>query len=186
MKKSLTQLSLVISLCFLLGFTFGCQNQAAKAELDQFKAQAEFQEQNKALVNRMYEAANERDFEAYKEVVAPEYAWYVPSRNTESISREGSMEFVREMFDAFPDCHWSIEDLIAEGNIVVSRFIFRGTHEGEYQGIPATGNKIEISGFMMTRIENGKLVEDKEEVDQLGFMQQLGMELKPKEVTGKK
>ena len=177
MKKLLTVIPLVILLCF----TFSCQNQEAMAELEEMKAQAEVEEQNKALVKRMYEAANERDFEAYKEVVAPEYAWYVPSRNTKPISREGTIEFVREMVNAFPDCHWSIEDLIAVGDIVVSRFIFRGTHEGEFRGIPATGNKIEISGFMMTRIENGKLVEDKEDVDQLGFMQQLGMELKPKE-----
>jgi len=57
----------------------------------------------------------------------------------------------------------------------------RGTHEGEFRGIPATGNKVEVSGIMMTRIENGIIVEDKEEADMLGFMQQLGMELKPKE-----
>jgi len=180
MKKSLTQLFLVISLCFLLCFTFSCKNQGAMAELEEFKAQAEVEEQNKELVKRFYEACNERDFEALKEVVAPWYAWYVPSRNTEPISREGSMEFVREIFKAFPDCHWSIEDLIAEGNIVVSRFIMRGTHEGEFEGIPATGNKVEVSGFMMTRIENGKYVEDKEDVDMLGMMMQLGMELKPK------
>jgi len=177
MKKFFMILPLALILCFMVS----CQDKEAMAELEEFKAQAELQKQNKELVKRFYAAANKGDSEALKEVLAPEYAWYVPSRNTEPISREGSMEFVREMFDAFPDCHWSIEDLIAEGNIVVSRFIFRGTHEGEYQGIPATGNKIEISGFMMTRIENGKLVEDKEDVDLLGFMQQLGMELKPKE-----
>jgi len=177
MKKLLLQIIMIIPVILLLCFTFSCKNQGAMAELEEFKTQVEVEEQNKELVKRFYEAANERDFEALKEVLAPEYAWYVPSRNTEPISREGSMEFVREMFDAFPDCHWSIEDLIAEGNIVVSRFIFRGTHEGEYQGILATGNKIEISGFMMTRIENGKLVEDKEEADTLGMMQQLGMEL---------
>jgi len=177
MKKLCMILPMAMVLCFMVG----CQNQEAMVEFEEMKAQAEVEEQNKELVKHFYEAANERDFEAYKELLAPEYAWYVPSRNTEPISREGSMEFVRGMFDAFPDCHWSIEDLIAEGNIVVSRFIFRGTHEGEYQGIPATGNKIEISGFMMARIENGKIVEDKEDVDLLGFMQQLGMELKPKE-----
>lgn len=48
-------------------------------------------------------------------------------------------------------------------------------------GIGATGNKVENSGIMITRIENGKIVEDKEDWDMLGLMQQLGMELKPKE-----
>ena len=181
MKKSLTQLFLVISLCFLLCFSISCQNQEAMAELEKFKAQAEVEEQNKELIKRMYEAINKGDIEVYAEVLAPEYVWYMPSGNTKPISREGTIEFVREARNGFPDCHWSLEDLIAEGDIVLSRFIFRGTHTGEFQGIPATGNKVEMSGFMMTRIENGKCVEDKEEADTLGMMQQLGMELKPKE-----
>jgi len=58
----------------------------------------------------------------------------------------------------------------------------RGTHQGEFQGIPATGNKVEISGIIISRIENGKIVEEREDWDLLGFMQQLGLELKPKEV----
>ena len=83
--------------------------------------------------------------------------------------------------NGFPDFAYSIEELIAEDDIVMSRFIFRGTHEGEFQGIPATGNKIEVSSILMIRIQNGKIVEFKEELDQLGMMMQLGFELKPKE-----
>ncbi len=177
MKKLLMIIPLVILLCF----TFGCQNKEAMAELEEFKAQAEVEEQNKELIKRMYEVINKGDIEAYAEMLAPEYVWYMPSRSTKPISREGTIEFVREARNAFLDCHWSLEDVIAEGDIVLSRFIFRGTHIGEFQGIPATGNKVEMSGFMMTRIENGKCVEDKEEADTLGMMMQLGMELKPKE-----
>jgi steroid delta-isomerase-like uncharacterized protein len=177
MKKLLMIIPLVILFCF----TFGCQDKEVMAELEKFKAQAEVEEQNKGLVKRMYEAFEKGDFEAYKEVVAPEYAWYQPSRSTKPISREETIEFGKMLRNAFPDFAYSVEELIAEDDIVISRFIFRGTHEGEFQGIPATGNKVEMSGFMMTRIENGKLVEDKEEADQLGMMMQLGMELKPKE-----
>jgi steroid delta-isomerase-like uncharacterized protein len=97
------------------------------------------------------------------------------------MSREETIEFGKMLRNAFPDIIYSIEELIAVEDRVISRFIVRGTHEGEYQGIPATGNKIEVSGIMMTRIENGKIVEDKEELDALGLMMQLGMELKPKE-----
>jgi steroid delta-isomerase-like uncharacterized protein len=129
----------------------------------------------------MYEAWEKGDFEAYKEVVAPEYVWYLPSRSTKPMSREETIEFGKMLRNAFPDIIYSIEELIAVEDRVISRFIVRGTHEGEYQGIPATGNKIEVSGIMMTRIENGKIVEDKEELDALGLMMQLGMELKPKE-----
>jgi len=175
MKKLLMILPLALILCFMVG----CQDKAAMAELEEFKAQAEVEEQNKGLVKRMYEAFEKGDFEAYKEAVAPEYAWYLP-RSTKPISREETIEFGKMLRNAFPDFSYSIEELIAGEDRVISIFIFRGTHEGEYQGIPATGNKIEFSGVMITRIENGKIVEDKEEFDSLGLMQQLGMELQPK------
>ncbi|MCJ7523667.1 MAG: ester cyclase [Candidatus Aminicenantes bacterium] len=177
MKKLCVILPLALILCFMVG----CQDKKAMAELDALKAQADVEEQNKGLVKRMYEAFEKGDFEAYKEVVAPEYAWYSPSRSTKPLSREETIEFGKMLRNGFPDFAYSVEDLIAEDDIIISRFIFRGTHEGEFQGIPATGNKVEMSGFMMTRIENGKIVEDKEEYDGLGFMMQLGMELKPKE-----
>ncbi len=177
MKKLL----MVIPLVFLLCFTFSCQDKEAMTEFEAMKAQAKVEEQNKDLVKRMYEAFEKGDFEAYKEAVAPEYAWYLPSRSTKPISREETIEFGKMLRNAFPDFSYSIEELIAVEDRVISIFIFRGTHEGEFQGIPATGNKVEMSGVMITRIENGKIVEDKEEADQLGMMMQLGLELKPKE-----
>ncbi len=172
---------MIIPLVILLFFTFGCQDKEAMAELEKFKAQKEIEAQNKELVKRMYEAFEKGDFEAYKEVVAPEYLWYLPSRSTKPRSREETIEFGKMLRNAFPDFSYNIEELIAGEDRVISIFIFRGTHEGEFQGIPATGNKIEFSGVMITRIENGKIVEDKEEFESLGFMTQLGMELKPKE-----
>jgi steroid delta-isomerase-like uncharacterized protein len=173
---------LVVSLVLLLCFAFGCQNKAEKAELEKFRAQATLEEENKAVVNRMWDAWNKGDFEAFKEVVAPEYAFYTPSRNTKPMSREETIEMGKMLHKSFPDVNFSIEELIAGGDKVVSRYIMRGTHQGEWAGIPATGNKVEISGFIVHRIEKGKVVEDREDWDSLGTMQQLGMELKPKEV----
>ena len=172
---------MVLPVALILCFMFGCQDKAAMAELEAMKTQAEVEEQNKALVKRMFEAWEKGDFEAYKEVVAPEFVWYNPSKSTKPMSREETIEFGKMMQNAFPDVTFSIEELIAVEDRVISRFIFRGSHEGEFQGIPATRNKIEISGILMTRIENGKIVEDREEFEALGFMQQLGMELRPKE-----
>ncbi len=59
--------------------------------------------------------------------------------------------------------------------------IVTGTHQGEFQGIPATGNEIEVSTILIWSFKNGKIVEEREEANWLGMMQQLGMELKPKE-----
>jgi steroid delta-isomerase-like uncharacterized protein len=180
-KKLLSIIPLVLLLCF----AFSCQNKAEKAELEKFRAQAKVEEQNKAIANREWEAWSKGDFEAFKEVVAPEYVWYMPSSSTKPLSKEETIEFGKMMHNGFPDVTFSIEEMFAVGDRVISRYIMRGTHQGEIQGIPATGNKIEISGIMINRIENGKVVEDREDADMLGLMQQLGMELKPKEAEKK-
>ena len=181
MKKLLYVIPLVILLCF----TFGCQNKAEKAELEKFRTQAKIEEQNKAIANREWEAWSKGDFEAFKEVVAPEYVYHMPSGSTKSLSREETIEMGKMVHNGFPDVIFSIEEMFAVGDRVISRYTMRGTHQGETQGIPATGNKIEISGIMINRIEKGKVVEDREEADMLGLMQQLGMELKPKQAEKK-
>jgi len=93
-----------------------------------------------------------------------------------------SMHACNEMVRrAFPDFHVSIQEQIATDDRVIQRGINRGTHEADYLGIPTTGNKIEFGSIIVCRIENGKIVEEREFADMLSFMQQLGMELKPKE-----
>jgi steroid delta-isomerase-like uncharacterized protein len=175
----------VVPLVLLFCFTIACQDKGAMADLQKFKAQAKVEEQNKALVNRMWdEAWGKVDSEAFKELVAPEYLFYLPL-NTKPWSRVETIEGAKMMRKSFPDLNFRIEEIDAVKDRVISRFIVRGTHQGEFEGIPATGNKIEISGIMITRIEKGKIVEDKEDWDGLGLMQQLGMELKPMEAKKK-
>jgi len=79
------------------------------------------------------------------------------------------------------DANFTVEGLIISGNKIISRWVVKGTHQGQFEGIPATGNKIEYSGIMITRIENEKIIEDRENWDGLGLFEQLGMELRPKE-----
>jgi steroid delta-isomerase-like uncharacterized protein len=177
MKKLLLILPLALILCFMVA----CQDKAAMAELEEFKAQAALEEQNKQLVKHEWELYSKGEFEAFKELFAPEYVYYSPSAAPKPVSIEESIEFGKMIFKAFPDSSWTIEELFAEGNTVVTRWIWKGTHEGEFMGIPPTGNKAEIGGIGITRIENGKIVEEREDYDGLGMMQQLGMELKPKE-----
>jgi steroid delta-isomerase-like uncharacterized protein len=75
---------------------------------------------------------------------------------------------------AFPDWHCEIEDFVAEGDRVVNRWIGRGTHKGDFFGIPATGKSVTLTGVTEHRVENGKIVNDWSVGDQLGLMQQLG------------
>jgi len=181
MKKLVCIVPLVLVFCF----TITCQDKAAMAELEKYKAQAKVEEQNKALVNREWEAWSKGDSEALKEVLAPEYVWYAPSGTTKPNSLEETIEIGKKMHKDLPDVTFSIEEIFAAGDRVVVRYIMRYTQGGELQALPATGNKIEMSGIMIHRIENGKVVEDKEEFDRLGEMEQLGMELKPKEAKKK-
>jgi steroid delta-isomerase-like uncharacterized protein len=169
----------------LLCLSFACRDKAAMAELDKFNVQAKVEEQNKVLLSQMWELWNKGDFAAWKLMHADEYVYYSPSNSTKGLSREETIEMGKAFFKSFPDATTSIEELIVAGDKVITRWILRGTHKGEYAGIPATGNKVENSGIMITRIENGKIVEDKEDYDTFGMMTQLGMELKPVEAKKK-
>jgi len=87
----------------------------------------------------------------------------------------------RAFYAAFPDMYHRIEDIIAKGDRVIVRTTNRGTHKGEIMGVPPSGKEIVYSVIDICRFENGKIVEEWVEFDSLGLMQQLGMELKPKE-----
>jgi len=177
MKKLL----LVLPLVFLLCFTLACQDKAAMAELKEFRAQADVEAQNKELVKQVWELYGKGDFEAFKELYAPEFVYYSPSATPKPVSIEEAIEFGKIILKAFPDGSWTIEGIFASGDRVVTRWIYKGTHEREFMGIPPTGNKVEFGGITIARIKDGKIVESREDYDSLGFMQQLGMELKPKE-----
>jgi steroid delta-isomerase-like uncharacterized protein len=159
----------------------GCQDKEAMAELEAMKAQAALEEENKALVMRYFEAWGKGDFETLEALQAPDFAFYYPSISPNPVPKEDLKPMGEMLRNAFPDISFSMEEICADGDRVIFRFIQRGTHEGEYMGIPATGSKIECSGFLMSRFENGKVVEQREDFDELGLWMQLGYELKPKE-----
>jgi steroid delta-isomerase-like uncharacterized protein len=177
MKK----LCMILSMVLLLCFTFSCQDKEAMAELEEMKAQAEVEEQNEALMRKQFEEWNKGNIEFFMEMTTPDYAYYTPSANPNPNSREDAVESVKMFWKGFPDISFSIEEIMAEGDKITTRFVARGTHEGEFMGIPATGKKIEMGAIIITRIENGKFAEEWEEMDIMGLMMQLGMELKPKE-----
>lgn len=89
--------------------------------------------------------------------------------------REGPRALFKMMRSAFPDLHATIEDIVEEGDTVMVRARFSGTHEGEFMGIPATGNKFDIAVFDQLRFANDRLVEHWGLMDNMGMMQQLGV-----------
>ena len=177
MKKLLLILPLALIICFMVS----CQDKEAMAELEAMKAQAEIEEQNKELIRNYIKEMDNKNFEIFNEAYAPDAKVYFPSNITTPMSIEQTVPMAKSFSEAFPDFNHSIEELIAEGDKVILRAIDRGTHQGEFNGIPATGKKIEMGIIAIFKFKEGKIVEAWEEADILGLMQQLGMELKPKE-----
>jgi len=134
--------------------------------------------QNKAIARRFLdELWNRSNFGLVDQLLASDYDGH---SSTVIRGPEGAMEFVPRLRNAFPDFQFSILDQIAEGDKVATRWTIRGTHEGEFQGIPPSGKQIEMTGITIFRIANGKLIEGWTNEDVLGMLQQLGAIPTPK------
>ena len=175
MKKSFVILPLV--LCLIIS----CQDKQATAELEELKAQKELEEQNKALLEKNYEELNNKNLQFIDELYDPQYSFYNPSINPNPTSLEDMKGILESVFKAFPDANWSIKEIFAEGDRVIVWDVFSGTHENEFRGIPATGNKVEGSSILIFKIENGKILEERQEANMLERMLQMGMERNLKE-----
>jgi len=131
-------------------------------------------EQNKASVRRIFEEGlNQNKPGVFDELIAPSYVNHdlpapVPGP-------EGFKMVIGLFLAAFPDMHATIEEALAEGDKVITRGYFTGTHKGDFQGIPPTGKQVNVKYIDIWRVENGKMVENWVRLDQLGMMQQLGV-----------
>lgn len=94
---------------------------------------------------------------------------------------DGIKQAVSAFRQAFPDLAYTVEDQIAEGDVVVTRFSARGTHRGSFLGVAPTGRVVTYSGFDMNRVRDGRIVESWVNYDALALLQQLGI---VKEISG--
>lgn len=109
------------------------------------------------------------------EVLAEGYHVVKNMGGTEELSLEEYRQIVDHFRSAFPDLHKEPDQVIATGDTVVIPYTFTGTHEGELQGIPPTGNEVEVAAVDICRIEDGKIAREWFVADFLGMMQQLGV-----------
>jgi predicted ester cyclase len=131
-------------------------------------------EENKVIVRRfLEEGINQGNEELFLSLLAPNVVdHYAPPGFPPG--REG-WNLNRKVFrDAFPDLCFEEQDIVAEGNLVVGRYVLRGTHEGEFFGIPPTGRRIVVSNIHIVRLEDGIIVEHWGNGDDLGMLRQLG------------
>jgi len=143
--------------------------------LEEMRAQSDLEAQNKAVVQRYWDGKwNERRPEILDELQTPDVAYHGTSMNMTGI--EEYKQVYRNFLSAFHDTRLKVEDLIAEGDKVMSRVSMHGTHKGEFEGIPPTGKVLTLSAFTVFRLVDGKIVEEWEILDELGMMQQLGVD----------
>ena len=131
--------------------------------------------ENKAVIGRFVEEVlNQGRLERADELVALDFVELDPLPGQQP-GREGLKQVIAAFRTAFPDIDWVIEEMVAEGDKVFSRFTWNGTHRGEFFGVPATGKQITVKGVVVDRVLNGQMVESRILMDGLGMMTQLGV-----------
>jgi steroid delta-isomerase-like uncharacterized protein len=132
-------------------------------------------EHNKQVVRRFIEEVqNKKNWDTFDALHQPDFVnLSAPPGMPNDL--DGGRIFLGAFLNAFPDCHFTVDDMIAEGDRVVTKKTFTGTHTGEFMGIPATGKPVKITFVDILRLRDGKIVEHWLSMDQLSFMQQLGV-----------
>jgi steroid delta-isomerase-like uncharacterized protein len=130
-------------------------------------------EENKAIARQFYKLIETGDLDLADEVVAEDYVNHnaIPGQTP---GLAGYKEAISALRASVPDIQYTIDDQIAEGDKVLTRYRATGTHQGEFLGVPASGKPLTFRALVLQRVVNGKIQESWLEMDMLGLMQQMG------------
>ncbi len=127
---------------------------------------------NKAIIRRLVEEGmNKHDLSVLTKMYS-DCVYHSPVVG--ELRGEAYRQFMASVIAAFPDAVQTVEDQLEEGDKVMTRYSFKGTHKGPLMGIPPTGKQVAFTGMCISRIVDGKIVEEWEEWDTLGLLRQLG------------
>ena len=130
---------------------------------------------NSTIVRRFIEETiNQGQIESAAQFVWEDVVEQVPLPG-QGPGLEGLKDVLRGMRAGFPDLHFSVEEQIAEGEKVLTRFGWTGTHRGEFLGVPATGRTVKVWGMVIDRLEDCRIKDTRIIMDSLGLMMQLGV-----------
>ena len=116
-------------------------------------------ELNKSVIRRFVEEVqNKKNWDVYDELNDPAFVNHSAPPGIPS-DREGGKIYLAAFLNAFPDCRFTVDDMIAEGDQVVTKKTFTGTHEGEFAGIPPTGKRVTLQFVDIMRVRDGRIVE---------------------------
>ncbi|HEY9001166.1 MAG TPA: ester cyclase [Mucilaginibacter sp.] len=132
-------------------------------------------EENKKIIGHFIdEVINRKNLNAADDIVAEDFIEHVPFPGQQP-GREGLKFVLNAMFTGFPDMNWTVNEQIAEGEKVVTRFTWTGTHKGEFMGIPPTQKRVEVWGIVIDVVKDNIFSESRIIMDSIGLLQQLGV-----------
>lgn len=131
-------------------------------------------EDNKAVILRLVDRLNQRDVAVLDEVCTSDFVNHDPA-NPQVRTREDYKQWFTGLSTAFPDLHFSLEDIVAEGDKVAYRYTLHATQSGSWRGAAPTGKPITVTAIAITRFRDGKSAELWQNSDALGLVQQLGL-----------
>src|SRR6185503_7558435 len=131
-------------------------------------------ENNKLTMQRFTEFINTASEKLAEELISPNAIFHVPGRPEPMRGPAGYLAIIAMMRGGFPDIQWTLEEMIAEGDMVAARFTMRGTHRGDFFGVPPTEKPIVVQAMNFYRLSGGQFVEERGQPDLLGLLQQIG------------
>ena len=130
--------------------------------------------ENRAILQRLFRELNQGNVNVLDELFVEDFVDRYPVPG-ETPNKEGFKQFLAGTHETLPDWHWSLEDIIAEGDKVAYRFTMHGTDKGGYIGLPPTGKEVSFPGVGILRFAKGKVVERWTIVDSMNILHQLGL-----------
>lgn len=131
-------------------------------------------EDNKTIVRRLLEEPWTGNFDIIDEYVDTSYVGYDPSQPEPLRGPQAVKEFVQMFLNAYSDGRITVDQQFGEGDMVATRWTGRGTQDGELMGIAPTEKQVTVPGITISKLKNGKVVEEWSNWDTLGMLQQLG------------
>jgi steroid delta-isomerase-like uncharacterized protein len=131
-------------------------------------------EEDKQLVRRLFDHVRVGELDRAAALLAPDFVEHGGAAG-QAPGREGWKQGRAMLAAAFPDLASTVEDVVAEGDRVVTRWTVRGTHRGAFMGIPPTGKQATVTGITVWRVAGGAIAESWVAMDRLGLLQQLGV-----------
>ncbi len=171
---------LFVLLPFFLFIIVGCQNKETLAELDELKTKTELATQNKALIQDYIEAWNTKKIIVIDEFLHSELQVYIPSNSQAPMSLDAYKDWLDGLLQAYPDVHYEILDMVAYEDKVCVRWTCTATYQGSDPDDPIRGKEILGSAIEIFKVQDGKIIEERSEMDALGWNLQIGMELRQK------